>query len=407
MGRPRTEIGTVGRIKVKLISQPDEKPARWEASGRYRRKDGSVSRMRRTRSTEAKAEAALKTAIRDYGDSARGDVINGDTPYTKLTELWLKELKGQVERGEVAPNTYRSYEGYVRNWILPVCRHLAAREVKVKTYDEVIQRVRDMKRSNEVAAGVKKALRGIDRFAVRHEAFDKNIVRDTATVSRNKPADRTKVRVLDAGELADMLRKVRAECDTHKRADGTWGTRGAIWRAIPDILEGMLSTTSRLGEVLACGGEDVTLADDGRLAVDFAHHIVHGKRVPGRKGGEPPIKLKVAMWSVPMWTRRAHEAAPGSPLFPSAVGGWLDENNAQQRINQTLDKVGYGWVTSHHMRKVGTRVMDEANVPTTAMADQLGNTPAVLDRHYRGRRATNDEAVAALDGMFGQNNVDS
>jgi len=44
------------------------------------------------------------------------------------------------------------------------------------------------------------------------------------------------------------------------------------------------------------------------------------------------------------------------------------------RLTEAVTAVGYEWATSHVFRKtVGT--LDEADLPITAIADQLGNIP--------------------------------
>ncbi|WP_103335199.1 hypothetical protein [Amycolatopsis sp. CA-126428] len=50
-------------------------------------------------------------------------------------------------------------------------------------------------------------------------------------------------------------------------------------------------------------------------------------------------------------------------------------------------------------KTVGT-VLDEADLPITAIADQLGNTPAVAERHYRKQRVANVGNAAALEAMM-------
>jgi integrase len=67
-----------------------------------------------------------------------------------------------------------------------------------------------------------------------------------------------------------------------------------------------------------------------------------------------------------------------------------------------MEVAGYGWVTSHVFRKTVATVLDEANLPITAIADQLGNTRAVAERHYRKRRVANQASADALEGMLGE-----
>ncbi|UQS21419.1 MULTISPECIES: hypothetical protein [Amycolatopsis] len=46
-------------------------------------------------------------------------------------------------------------------------------------------------------------------------------------------------------------------------------------------------------------------------------------------------------------------------------------------------------------------MLDDAGLTTTQIADQLGNTPRVVEKHYRAKRVSNEHAVAALESMFG------
>jgi integrase len=57
-------------------------------------------------------------------------------------------------------------------------------------------------------------------------------------------------------------------------------------------------------------------------------------------------------------------------------------------------------VTSHVFRKtVGTH-LDEADRPTTAIADQLGNSSDIAERHYRKRRVANQANADALETIL-------
>jgi integrase len=153
---------------------------------------------------------------------------------------------------------------------------------------------------------------------------------------------------------------------------------------------------------LAVTGEDV---DTTAQTVTIGHHIVRitGKglvRQQLRKGRKSGIVLKVPSWSMPMWRRRKL-ASGGGPVFPGWRGGWLDPSNTIHRVREAFDECGYEWVTSHVFRKTVATIMDEAGLPTSAIADQLGNTQAVVDKHYRAKRAVNEAGAAALEGAFG------
>jgi integrase len=56
------------------------------------------------------------------------------------------------------------------------------------------------------------------------------------------------------------------------------------------------------------------------------------------------------------------------------------------RIQEAFAEAGYGWVTSHVFRKTVGSVLGQADLPLSAIADQLGNTQKGADKHYRKRR---------------------
>lgn len=93
-------------------------------------------------------------------------------------------------------------------------------------------------------------------------------------------------------------------------------------------------------------------------------------------------------------------AAGDKPLFASFTGGHLAPSNVINRLGEAMDAVKYGWVTSHVFRKTVGTVLDEADLPTTAIADQPGNSREVAEKHYRKRRVANRANAAALEGML-------
>jgi integrase len=205
---------------------------------------------------------------------------------------------------------------------------------------------------------------------------------------------------LTPAQVADIRVKLHGFAET-KQVDAkgrSVGSRGKVWYDLEDIVDAMLSTGGRIGEVLACDGEDVHATEQ---EVILAHHVV---RISGeglvrqelRKGNEEGLVLAVPAWSVPMWRRRKL-ASGGGKLFPSWNGEWLDPSNVIGRLKEALTAIGYGWLTSHVLRKTAAKVLDDANLPTSAIADQLGNSQKVVEKHYRRKRASNQAAAAALE----------
>jgi integrase len=406
MGRPRTPVGTYGNINTTQLG-----PKRWRAEGRFRHADGRLVRAERTRASETAARNAVKEAFAEIAERIADATVSPDTTFERVADLWMGELGQLRAEGDVAANTIRNYKTYLRKWILPYCGELTMVELTVKALDDILTRVRTQ-RSKETTAGVKKVLRGVCGYAVRHGALRVNLATQLSRIRRDK--DRKPVTGLTLEERLGLRARVREYCEARtKTKDGRdLGKRAVPWRGLPDMLDAMLSTGVRIGEVLAIAEEEVTIGDDGALLVLVDHHLVRDPeaggliRVQGRKGGRPALLLGVPSWSVSMWTSRAHAAhtvaretgVRPAPLWPSARGGWQDPDNVRTRLREAL---GADKVASHRLRHTVTQILDGADLPVTAMADQLGNTPAVVERHYRGRRASNADAVAALEAMWG------
>ncbi|WP_158559799.1 tyrosine-type recombinase/integrase [Prauserella sp. PE36] len=331
----------------------------------------------------------------------RRDELSGDTRMAKVADLWVKELLREEALGDRSPNTVRLYRGQLRNWVLPHLRELQAREVTVSTCDRLVKKVHDAT-SYDNAKSVRAVLTGLCSYAVRHGAMTVNPARSIGRLARGEQKE---VAALDLTQLSDLLARLETLAE-RKQTDSKGrrlGVRAHVWLDLPDIVRTMLATGVRLGELLALAGDDV---DPAQRLVHVDHHIVRVKgvglvRVAKRKGKRAGLTLQVPEWSVPM-LRRRKLASGGGPLFPSANGEWLDPSNVIHRIQEAFAAVGYGWVSSHVFRKTVATVLDEADLPLSAIADQLGNTQDVADKHYRRRRVANKASADALEGMFTQ-----
>ena len=402
MARPPTPIGDYGRIntrEVTVTKADGTTMTRWEARTLFRMKDGTVKDVMRRGTSKSNATTRLKERLRVLAGEVRGDEVTPDTRIAKIAELWMQELDRAAGFGTLAHGTVRNYKSHLRNWILPGIGELQAREVRTRACDALIKRAHD-KASYATAKGVRNALAGLCAFAVRNEAMDINPVKSVSRLVNDTPKE---VVAMNLEQRVDLGRKLREFAAKHQRdsMDRSLGERGKVWLSLPDVYEAMLSTGVRLGELLAIVGDDVNTTD-GTITVGY--HIV---RVTGqglvrqklRKGRKQGLVLKVPSWSVPMWRRRKL-ASGGGPVFPSWRGQWLDPSNTIHRVREAFDVCGFEWVTSHVFRKTVATIMDEADLPASAIADQLGNTAAVVERHYRAKRAVNEAGAQALEKAF-------
>lgn len=393
MARPPQRIGTYGNIKTHRL--PSKKH---EARTRFRLADGSYTEVTRIRDTKGAAVDAVKERCQLLASEIHSGELTPDSRVAHIAKLYQSDLDQNARLNEIAPGTAQRYGYQLKNWIIPKVGQLTARELQyaVLTCERLFEHVRE-ERGYATAKSVRAVLSGLCHFAMRHHGMTANPVRSAKKIAGREEKEKL---VLDAEQREDLFTKLRVYA-VEQQTDAmgrSVGKRAQIWHDIPEMLEAMLATGGRIGEVLALDGNDI---EPAAKQVSLSHHIVRVpgaglKRMPGRKGNKLGLTLGVPEWSMPMWRRRKI-AAGAAPLFPSAHGTWLDTPNVTTRMRQAFDACGYGWLTSHVLRKTVTNHLDEADLPTTAIADQIGDTPAVVEKHYRKRRATNTAAVAALE----------
>lgn len=380
----------------------------FEARCQYRDLNGDDRYPSARGRSKTAAEYALKERIQELAKAAKVGEVTRDTRFNVVVGLWLADLDHKVEHSGRAYTTARTYRSYLTGHIVPRFGKLQLREIKAAAVDEFVKKIRK-EMGYESAKKVKSIISAIADFAIRRGA--ENWVNPTKAIEEINAGPAEDVVAMTVDQVADMLKGMRAyavELDEKavEKKDGRAAWRNTAWHDLPELAEAMLATGVRIGEVLALSGEDVILGEDGRVLVNVDAHLVWVKgkgvvRQPGRKAGQPALLLEVPGWSRAMFLRRKMAAGSG-PLFAAIGGGWLDATNVNKRIKTAMTACGFEWVTSHVWRHTVATLLDEADLPVSDVAGQLGNTKAVAERHYIKRRATNARAAAALEAALGK-----
>ncbi|MEU0468929.1 site-specific integrase [Amycolatopsis sp. NPDC006131] len=407
MARPPTPVGHHGTINVKdrsYVNKAGVTVKKFTAYTYFRMADGSLPQIERSGPSKTAAINNLRERLTVLANEAIGGEISGETRMTRVIDLWIDEIETERDLGGISPNSVRNFKSYVKNWVKPAIGQLQAREAERMpgSFNRLLKRCRK-ERSYAAAKTLRTVLNSICMFAIRNGAMTSNPM---AATSRLVVGEQKEIRALSGEERADLHRKL-VDLGQRKQFDKTGrrlGGRGRVWLKLPDIQTCMLTTGVRIGELLALAGDDV---DPVHARVRVRHHLIRidGEgivRVRYRKGDNPGrgevLDLRVPQWSVPTW-RRLKLASGGGPLFPSNKGGWMDPSIVINRLQEAFKEVGYEGITSHVWRKTVTDVLNEAGLPTNMIADQLGNTVAVVERHYRTRFKPNAAAVAALEAV--------
>ncbi len=232
MSRPRIPIGTSGSISFIVRGK-----TRVEARARFRDWDGQTRLIQATAASRPAAEVALKKKLTQRNAFQPVDTtLTPDGPFTALVEYWLADLDLE---GRIAPATRFNYERDLDRLVLPAFKGFTLREIGVARCDALLKLLGSSSYSS--AKRARTVLRQSFALAVRHEVLVRNPIDH---VSRLHKPKRT-LTALTASEVNAIRAVIRAweqsAGNSGPNPDGQLG----------QIVEVMLGTSARIGEVLA------------------------------------------------------------------------------------------------------------------------------------------------------------
>lgn len=186
--------------------------------------------------------------------------------------------------------------------------------------------------------------------------------------------------------------------ETGPRPDGQLGA----------VVEVMLGTSARIGEVLALRRRDVDLTSSPST-VRIAGTIVSQRGVATSRQDHPKTARSRRVVALPSFaaealrTRLAQRGRMNEDdlVFSSRNGTPLTTNNVRRQLRHVLDLAGIEGVTPHMFRRTAaTAINDRASVELAAAL--LGHTdPRTTLRHYiRRDEMVNPVTAVLLDGAF-------
>uniref|UniRef100_UPI000B1887CF tyrosine-type recombinase/integrase n=1 Tax=Demequina iriomotensis TaxID=1536641 RepID=UPI000B1887CF len=348
MARARLTIGTFGDIAY--LEAPR---GRVVARTRYRDWDGKSRLVQATANTRSQAEQALKAklAIRSLFQPA-SSVLSPDSPFPDLVAYWLEDLELE---GRISKRTLELYERDMRTLVLPVFEGLTLREIGVARCDQYLKVL--ARQSYSRAKHARAVLRLALELAVRHEVLPRNPMAHVSPLRR--PASRPNA--LTATEV----NAVRA-------AIASWEMGGSYSGPRPDgqlgaIVEVMLGTSARIGEVLAIRRRDVDVTS-ATPSIRIAGTIVSLHGEPTKRQDHPKTARSVRTVAIPSFTAEAvrrrlarlEDHSLDALLFCTRDGTPLTTNNVRRQFRMVLERAGITGVTPHMFRRtVATAINDE------------------------------------------------
>ncbi|MFD6175550.1 MULTISPECIES: tyrosine-type recombinase/integrase [unclassified Isoptericola] len=370
MARPRIPIGTHGDIHYE-----ESDTGRITAVTIFRDFDGRNRKVRATGQSRSEAKRNLNAKLaRKQLASGSGD-LTADSLFTVLAEAWLEHLD---ETNKLAVSTRYRYERDLRTLVLPALENFTLREITVRRVDRMLQDLN--KRSYNRAQKAKVVLNLCFKLAVRWEVVDRNPVRDVATLE--KPVNETKALSLETVE------QIRALVAAWQAGAGyTSGPR-------PDgqvlaVIETMLGTSARIGEVLALRRQDVDLVSE-HPSVTIAGTVISIDKGRTFRQDHPKTARSTRTVFIPKFAAtalaarlaRIGDVAPDHLVFFTRTGTPISTNNFRRTLRRVLQGTEAEGVTPHAFRRTVATTVERA-VGIDLAAELLGHTSTEITRvHY-------------------------
>lgn len=370
MARPRTPIGTFGDISfIKATG------GQVRARTRYRDDDGKVRRVSATGATKREAERTLKKMLAERTSYRSTGELSPDSSFTALMDVWLADLDLEAK---LAESTRALYERNMRQLVLPAFEGYALREITVSKVDRFLKGLAANK-SYSMAKQARTVLSLALGLAVRYDAIPKNPVRETARL--RKPASQT------TALTAAQVEAIRTAVRSWRRGQGFSGPPPD--GQLEQIIEVMLGTSARIGEVLAIRKCDVDVTSTP-ATVRISGTIVSPAGKPTQRQPHPKTQKSTRTVSVPSFTAevlRARLAKIGAEasenlIFFTRNGTPLTTNNVRRRLRAVMEEAGIEGVTPHSFRRTVATVIDRAGGADLA-AEMLGHSSTKITKeHY-------------------------
>ena len=389
MPRPRLPIGTFGEITTRKTAR-----GRFESRTRYRDWDGKTRIVQATADTERAAQRALKVKLSERSlFQGSFTALTPDSRFAALVEYWLEDLDLE---DRLSPSTRELYERDMRTLVLPAFAELTLREIGVARCDRFIKQL--AKQSYSRAKHARVVLRLALALAVRHEIIPRNPMDHIARLHRT-PSTPDALTVAEVDAVRAAVRHWESGLSrSGPRPDGQLG----------QIIEVMLGSSARIGEVLATRRCDVDVAGSPPT-LRIAGTIVTRRGEPAHRQDHPKTAKSRRTVALPSYAAEAvrqrlavmGERSPEALLFCSRNGTPLTPNNVRRQLRRVMELAEIDGVTPHAFRRtVATAVNEAAGVNLAAELLGHSDSKITIDHYIRRNEMVNPATADLLDEVF-------
>lgn len=344
-------------------------PGIYRDAGKFRVKWRDHTGRQRTTTCRTFAEAKRIKGSRDAGRTAPPTHVR----FEAHARRWLATYKGR-NGAPIKDATREAYRSAMERYAIP---HLGAAKLDAIRPSDVKALIAKMQADGLSAATIRSYL--VPLKALFAEAIEDDLLtRNPAAVRVTGGPKVVKAKVLTADEYA----RLRAEIPVEHH----------------DLFDFLALTGCRIGEALGATWQRVTHDEHGRPA--FLVREQATRATTKTQAGQRAVPLDPGFAQRLMRRRAAAKfARDGDPVFPSAAGTFMSDDNWRARVFRPAAKrAGLAWVVPHTLRhSFASLLLADGRTPMQ-VANALGHTdPAFTLKTYAHARDTGPAlALAAV-----------
>lgn len=252
-----------------------------------------------------------------------------------LVDFWLEQLRAE---GRLDRTTINEYERVLGKLVVPRLGGVRLQALTTEGINGVLAELGTQSLNAQRKAKV--VFGAMLDAAVAHGALRTNPARGSLSISRPKTHPRT----LTAGEVEAVRAAVRAWLAKERSGPKSSGD-------MADIVDLMLATGARIGEVLALRWRDIDL-EARTIEINATIKTESGtgtyrKPLPRPRSLELPASAAEALKTRRKTIRENHLDA----VFPTRNITWHQVNNIERRWRQIRRAAGLEWVTPEFFRR--------------------------------------------------------
>lgn len=322
---------------------------------------------------KSKPQAIYKYAqmMKDYEDEIQGNIL-----YQKAYEKWLRVYETTVEE-----STLSTTAGYFKNHILPYFGHLKIQDITINNCEDFALAYKDYSKGKSMYYYAKSVM----EYAKKHYNIKDNPF-EKASLPRFYEQEK-EFKFLEPKEVSQLI---------------NYFENNIFWKTLFQVL---CYVGLRRGETLALTWEDIdfkakTLTVNKALGINKQNQVY----LKGPKNNASYRTLDLDSKTL-LSLKELKLSSKSDLVFPSPRGGYLRLSTPNEKLQETLEKLGIKKITLHDLRHTHASLLFASGRSVKYVQDRMGHSRAetTMNIYVHVTQKEQDQAIEDFEKYMEKN----